>query len=59
MAQEVNHINESFLLFETFKNELSGVLKSLLDNQNAVKQELFVIRNNQTDLKDLVNKNQA
>ena len=50
MAQQVNHISGSFELFETFKAELSGVLKSLFDAHNTVKQELFVVRNNQAEL---------
>ena len=44
MAQQVNNITDSFILFETFKAELAGVLKSLFDAHNSVKQELFVIR---------------
>ena len=54
MAQQVDHVSESFVLFEKFKDELGNVLKSILDTQNAVKQELFLIRNKQTELSSLV-----
>ena len=56
MAQQVNNMTDGFLLFETFKTELSNVLKTLLDNQNSVKQELFLIRNNQAELTSSINK---
>ena len=56
MAQQVNNISESFNLFETFKVELGNVVKSLLETQNAVKQELFLIRNKQAELASLVYK---
>ena len=50
MAQQVNQMSEGFVMFETFKQELSNVLKTLLDNQNSLKQELFLLRNNQVDI---------
>ena len=56
MAQQVDHISDSFVLFETFKTELTGVLKSLFDSHNAVKQELFVIRNKQAEFVSLLDK---
>ena len=56
MAQQMNHISESFSLFETFKNEMSDVLRSILNNQNnilnnqnSMKQEMFLIRNKQLE----------
>ena len=56
MAQQMNQISESFSLFETFKNEISDVLSSLLNNQNnilhnqnSMKQEMFLIRNKQLE----------
>ena len=56
MAQQVNHVSDSFAAFETFKTELGDVVKTLLENQNSMKQELFILRNNQTELSNLVNK---
>ena len=56
MAQQMNQISESFSLFETFKTEISDVLRTLLNNQNNVlhnqnsmKQEMFLIRNKQLE----------
>ena len=50
MAQQMNNVSESFALFETFKNELGNVIKSVLENQNSIKQELFLIRNKQVEM---------
>ena len=50
MAQQINNVSESFELFETFKKELANVLKSLLDNQNTIMQDLFILKNNQAEL---------
>ena len=50
MAQQVNDISDRFELFETFKEELGDVIKSIAATQNAVKQELFLIRNKQAEL---------
>ena len=50
MAKEVEKLSEGFSLFETFKGELAGVLQKILETQNAMKQELFVIRNKQAGL---------
>ena len=47
MAKEVEKLTDGFASLESFKLELSNVLKSLFDNQNIIKQEMFVIRNNQ------------
>ena len=44
MAQQMNYIRESFTAFETFKEELGDVVKSIAETQNAVKQELFLLR---------------
>jgi hypothetical protein len=56
MAKQLNIISESFALFETFKVELGNVLKSVLDTQNAVKQELFLLRNKQAEMSADINK---
>ena len=56
MFEKVTSIKESFDLFETFKVELKDILNKLIDEHNAVKQELFMIRNNQandTKMKDI------
>ena len=50
MAQQMEKVGDSFELLETFKGELANVLKIILDNQNAMKQELFLIRNKQVEL---------
>ena len=50
MAKQFDHISEIFELFETFKDELAYVIKSIAETQNAVKQELFLIRNEQVEL---------
>ena len=50
MADQVNEISGRFELFETFKEELADVIKSIAETQNAVKQELFLIRNKQAEL---------
>ena len=55
MAQQVEEVKEMFEKFEHFKVELGDVIKCIAsavkgieNTQNEVKQELFVIRNNQT-----------
>ena len=50
MSQQVNEISDRFELFETFKDELGDVIKSIAEAHNAVKQELFLIRNKQAEL---------
>ena len=50
MARQVDQISERFEVFETFKEELADVIKSIAETQNAVKQELFLIRNKQAEL---------
>ena len=49
MAKQVDKLSDGFASFENFKSEISNVLKSLFDNQHILKQELFVIRNNQAN----------
>ena len=46
-AKQVDKLSDSFASFEHFKSEISNVLKSLFDNQHILKQEMFLIRNNQ------------
>jgi hypothetical protein len=47
MAKPMDKLTDNFASFENFKSELSSVLKSLFDNQHILKQEMFLIRNNQ------------
>ena len=49
IAQEVENVSNNFATFETFKLELTNTLKSVFENQNILKQELFLIRNSQAD----------
>ena len=46
-ATMVSDMSDRFATFETFNANLKDILKTVLDNQNALKQELFVLRNNQ------------
>ena len=57
MAKQVDGFCDSFEGFETFIKEVSVSLKTvlsnqsvILDNQNAMKQELFVLRNGQAEI---------
>ena len=50
MAKQVEDLSDRFTQFEHLKLELSTVLKSLFDNQNIIKQEMFVIRNDMATL---------
>ena len=52
-------MSESFTQFETFKSELSNALKSLIETQNSIKQELFLIRNKQAELAGTERKTKA
>ena len=47
MAKQVDKLTDGFESFEKFKLEISNTLKSLFENQNILKQEMFLIRNNQ------------
>ena len=47
LADQVDDVKKSFELFETFKVEMENAMKAIIQNQNSLKQELFVIRNNQ------------
>ena len=49
MASQIDSFRDSFASFETFKVELTNVLKTIFDNQNTIKQELFLIRNKQAE----------
>ena len=42
MAQQMNYVNQNVASFE-------NVLKTILDNQNSMKQELFLLRNKQAE----------
>ena len=43
----VSDMNDRFASFETSNVQLANILKTVLDNQIAMKQELFLLRNNQ------------
>ena len=47
-SKQVSELCESFAGFETFKLELTNVLKSLFENQNQIKQELFLLRHKES-----------
>ena len=49
MANQIATLKESFERFETFKVELNDLINRLIGDSNAVKQELFMIRNNQAN----------
>ena len=56
MANQIASLKESFESLETFKGELNELVKNLIGEHIAVKQELFMIRNNQandTKLRDI------
>ena len=58
IADQMVRVKDSFDMFEVFKVELKDILNKLIDGHNSVKQELFLIRNNQvndTRLKDIEN----
>ena len=46
MAGQINGISESLTVFGNFKMACENTLKTILENQNILKQELFVIKNN-------------
>ena len=46
-ATMVSDMSDRFASFETSNIQLTNILKTVLDNQNAMKQELFLLRNNQ------------
>ena len=49
IAKQVDQLNEGLEEVKPFKNELVSVLKAILQTQNEMKQELFLIRNNQSE----------
>ena len=59
MAQQMDTIMVNFAAFETFKGELGNAIKTVLDNQNSIKQELFVIRNKQEESRRTVDAGQV
>ena len=50
MANQVNQLDDGAKHFETFKIEVMSLLKSMYENQNVMRQELFLIRNNQENI---------
>ena len=49
MAKQVDDLTDKFENFETFQHDVKSLLKSLLDNQISMKQQMSVLRNCQTD----------
>ena len=47
MASQVNEVYENITEFKTFKADVMRSLQEILDNQNTIRQELFVLRTNQ------------
>ena len=45
MAKQVNVMDDKFSDYERDKSETHQLLKNILDSQNAIKQELFLLRN--------------
>ena len=57
VAKQVDNIEEKVDKFENFKNDNIKALGEVLDTQNSMKQELFLVRNLQADItKSLDNK---
>ena len=50
MAKQMDEVSDRFELFETFKVELGNAFNVLLDTTNAIKQELFLVRNKQAEM---------
>ena len=44
--------------FEQFKGELTSILNKIIDDQNIVKQELFIVRQNKCEKDDILSKMQ-
>ena len=44
--------------FERFKGELTSILNKIIDDQNIVKQELFIVRQNKCEKDDILQKMQ-
>ena len=47
MAKQVDHLTDGSESFDKFKVDVLDTLKAILENQNQIKQEMFLIRNNQ------------
>ena len=45
MAKQVDSFKDTVDGLDKFKSEVFTLLKTLIDNQNAIKQELFLVRN--------------
>ena len=48
MAYQVNELSEKSNHVEAFCTDMTNLLQNILDNQNEIKQELFLIRNSQS-----------
>ena len=49
MARQVNDMNDEFEAFKAFKNEMKQMMKVVLENQTALKQELSLLRNQKSE----------
>ena len=47
MANQMNELSGLFVDFRTFKEDVMNLLKANFETNNAIKQELFILRNNQ------------
>ena len=54
LADQIDFIKKGFETFESFKLEMNYAVNCLIQNQNTLKQELFVIRNNQINESKIV-----
>ena len=50
MASQVNTLDERFSDFDSFKQDITSWIKSILQSQNELKQELFLVRNSHAAL---------
>ena len=45
MASQINDIYDSLEKNSIFQSEMAKVMQTILDNQNVIRQELFILRN--------------
>ena len=51
MAKQIDVMEEKLVKFEVFQNQVMSLITNVKDTQNEIKQELFLLRNNQQMLK--------
>ena len=49
MAKQVDHLTDGSESFEKFKVDVFDTLKAILENQNQIRQEMFLIRTNESN----------